>query len=1413
MPEAQCAAPRFSKAPGTTPVPADSPSSPAEVPAIPALGFRCCRPTRLALLALLLCAAAVARPRAALKSHAPVQSSNGAASSHHRTTARQRSARRHSVHAVRKSTSAAAAAADDARQFAAAAAAFEKDDSLGAQRIREQQKAFAAATTTAGRAAAVYRLMEWADLLHNPASAMAVLHALAGEAGTQPLVRAEIEHFIAEIRLRSGDPGAAGRTWDRLGILKHWRAVGPFDNTGASSFQAAAGPEQGSVLDLAASYTGKQRTVGWKQLPFGPGAGTVTLPLYFTPARSAAVYVVTWVNSPAARTLALRFTDDGSTRAWVNRQLLFDEEGVHRAEGFDMHAVPVRLLAGWNEVLFKVGTGEQNRWVFAARFTTVAGEPVVLGSSDTPPPQADAPVALRGASSRRSNRRRPARRASNVVTIWRERAVPASVPAELKSVKVADVLDDARSQAATPAGARQYAFLLSKIGAFDVGENADIAAWEAALAQAPKDILTLLDFAENDRDASRSYRNLEEVLRLDPGNTEALIRRGFIELGRNEFWPARDDFEVAIKAEGGAAASGGGAMADPRPFAGLAQVFAGYGLPAEVERIAGRLEQAGFAQSDAVAGPLTASFARLDDPVPALHWAKLAVAADRGQWSFYLTLSNIQKQAGDFAGALTTLKSALDILPDMPLLQELEARTLAGMGRGPEALAMIHLAESLDADNPTLRVADGEIESLLKHQAPALAEWEAALRLNPQDNELRDRLLLAHAGGAESSFDLPYRTDAVQAIAAFKRNPAPRKTGGPLLVLVDTAVDRIFPSGNVGHFVQQIYRVNNNAGADELAVFPVTYDPAVENVHFISARVIHPDGSITDAPEAEDATVSDAVGYETFYDVRNKYVRMPNIQPGDFVEIAYTVIPTTLESLYGDYYGQVQPFGGDSPKLQQQFVVIVPANKPLYYHPVRFQGQFTVTTTAPGNAEKRAAAAVTASAQSAGGAGVSATAPVADRVYRWTMNDVPVAYSEPNAPPMIESVPYIEVSSFKDWPDFAAWYTGLIRDTFVMNDDLRQTTDRLVQGLTTDEAKADAIYSYVIRNTRYVALEFGIHGYRPYPVTQVFRRRFGDCKDKASLLVAMLEHAGIRADLVLVRTRDRGLVDPAIPSVADFDHAIVYVPSLDRYLDGTAEYNGARELPGGDQRAMVLRIPVNADLPGAADDPPPSLDAVKPVVTAELPAAQNSWTRTLTGSIDSRGNLAFDQNMIVSGEQAPLFRHAMELPDRRAGLLQNMLRQSLPGITVTSVDAQNQNQYDLPLQVNFSGSVPHFATELSDTSLLVPRALISVNWVPRFAPLATRVYPVLLDPPSLVRETLSLTLPPGFHAVLPREFDLDSKFAHVSSSVAIQNGVLVIRDLTETRTSEIPVADYQAFRQFWESVDAAMQRSVRVVPN
>src|SRR5262249_14199195 len=105
----------------------------------------------------------------------------------------------------------------------------------------------------------------------------------------------------------------------------------------------------------------------------------------------------------------------------------------------------------------------------------------------------------------------------------------------------------------------------------------------------------------------------------------------------------------------------------------------------------------------------------------------------------------------------------------------------------------------------------------------------------------------------------------------------------------------------------------------------------------------------------------------------------------------------------------------------------------------------------------------------------------------------------------------------------------------------------------TDIAKAQALYAYVTRNIRYVSLSFGMGRYQPHAAGEVLTNRYGDCKDKATLLDALFEAEGIRSATALVNST--GAIDPEIPSPSQFDHAITFVSldGKDIWLDSTAQ--------------------------------------------------------------------------------------------------------------------------------------------------------------------------------------------------------------------------------------------------------------------
>ena len=172
------------------------------------------------------------------------------------------------------------------------------------------------------------------------------------------------------------------------------------------------------------------------------------------------------------------------------------------------------------------------------------------------------------------------------------------------------------------------------------------------------------------------------------------------------------------------------------------------------------------------------------------------------------------------------------------------------------------------------------------------------------------------------------------------------------------------------------------------------------------------------------------------------------------------------------------------------------------------------------------------------------------------------------------------------WEGVGRWYEGLLSQVARNAEPVRAKARELMANLPHRRQRMEALVEFARRQVRYVAVEVGIGGYRPHPPQQVMERLWGDCKDKALLLVDLLREAGVEAYPALIRLDPEGRVDREFPSADQFNHAIVAVPAegLDLgedvpvsggylFLDATQETGGLAWLQPAvqDQEALVVR--------------------------------------------------------------------------------------------------------------------------------------------------------------------------------------------------------------------------------------------------
>jgi hypothetical protein len=312
----------------------------------------------------------------------------------------------------------------------------------------------------------------------------------------------------------------------------------------------------------------------------------------------------------------------------------------------------------------------------------------------------------------------------------------------------------------------------------------------------------------------------------------------------------------------------------------------------------------------------------------------------------------------------------------------------------------------------------------------------------------------------------------------------------------------------------------------------------------------------------------------------------------------------------------------------------------------------------------------------------------------------------------------------------------------------------------------------------------------------VLARRFGDCKDKASLIHAMLKVAGVDSRLVLLRMRHLGTLPPEPASLAAFNHAIVYVPKLELYLDGTAAFHGAAELPIADRVANALIV----DPDGKSTF----------LTTPEAKANDNATHTSLDVTLRADGGAAATGESRIHGVQAPEYRRAYESAATRKATFEQGWAQTFPGLRVTRISTSDIARLDEAVQVDFEMDIPRYAEALPSALRFHPFGT-GRGYAQTFASLVEREHDLVMNAPWSSSLSFRFTLPAGYQPrELPPPVNETSPFGSLRMSYRMDGGKLLAECELILSVARVSAADYPAFRAFLGRVDQAFARKVTV---
>ena len=361
-------------------------------------------------------------------------------------------------------------------------------------------------------------------------------------------------------------------------------------------------------------------------------------------------------------------------------------------------------------------------------------------------------------------------------------------------------------------------------------------------------------------------------------------------------------------------------------------------------------------------------------------------------------------------------------------------------------------------------------------------------------------------------------------------------------VVVDEEENYVFDAeGRNVHTQYVIYKVLNQRGAEGWADLAYSWEPWHQERPTLRARVITPDGvihtldpaTITDAPAKEDESL-------IYSDRRVIRAPLPAVTPGSIIEEEEVTKETA--SFFGAGTVARFYFGRQVPVEHSRLLVDAPASLQVRYK------QQLLPNMKPQRTETNGRVQV---------------------LFEASFMD-PLEDVDSNLPSDIPAYPSVTFSTGNSWKEIAGQYSKIVDDRIAASD-----VKSLVEGLTRDKhtepERVYAILQYVDMNIRYTGVEFGDAAIMPNSPNETLKRKYGDCKDKAVLTVAMLRAANIPAYVALLSVGQRQDIVPDLPGMGMFDHAIVYVPGkTDTWIDATDEYARLGQLPSVDHGRMAL---------------------------------------------------------------------------------------------------------------------------------------------------------------------------------------------------------------------------------------------------
>lgn len=603
-----------------------------------------------------------------------------------------------------------------------------------------------------------------------------------------------------------------------------------------------------------------------------------------------------------------------------------------------------------------------------------------------------------------------------------------------------------------------------------------------------------------------------------------------------------------------------------------------------------------------------------------------------------------------------------------------------------------------------------------------------------------------------------FETDVAKVIAeAPTLNEYP---DADVVILFNHFSHDVLPTGQSRYTTHQVVKILNERGIQKYGDIAIPYQPNSQNIGVNIARTIAPDGTVYLPPDEafNDVTPPGLLSRNLYSDTMWRVISMVGLAPGVCIEYQVT-LEDKIERVTGKKTWVTGGYNFQSTEitLETAFALRLPQDYHFQWKTDNFEIKPEISDQENGIV-----------------------------LYIWRYGETSALKLEDGMPHINDIVPRLSFSSIGTWDDVYNWYKNLTKGRYAPDMRLQKTVEELTEKLTTEEDIIRSIYYFVSKQIRYVGIELGEGAYQPSPATEVLQKQYGDCKDKTTLLISMLDLVGIKAYPVMLSVLPYQRVDTSLPTLSQFNHMIAAIPTDSNnyiWLDPTSTTCSYGDLPYTNQGRTGLLI---GDAHGTFVDIP-----VFPAESNHLVSETELWVNREGGAtgkvrLHMKGQYSLDARWKY--QQVHRTEWNKTFAAEMSGQFAN--------IHVTSSYITDLGNLEVPLEIEIDFGVDDYMKHL-DNKLLIPLPIDEFSGYAEIVASTERTYPLDLSYPMRLEKRIQIHLPDGLRAALPDDIQSDTSFAAVKRVYSQHDNLVSYRLIFTLKQRTIRAVDYVKAKKFF----------------